>query len=309
MTPPSLGYVCSFLAVIFSNDEPIFFVFQASAPSYPPPVNVNNAPNAPPHIQPPPTYVTQPQAPTAAPAIQQLQPQNSQTQVASTPAPRAGNNQVAPTRRANPVHSAAASLETVERALGDLRVSGGGGSGETNTTQTSRGGRRGGPRGGRGNEVEQIDVPATDFDFESSNAKFEKTARSPVPPKDDATNGSASGNNSEGAEGETEQLGPAYNKSTSFFDSLSSSADTPASGAGGGPNGGGRGRRGGGGGNVGRNRREEERERNVATFGEPGGVGLLGPGGYVGGWGGYGRRGGRPRRGGVRGGGPAVPAQ
>ena len=37
-----------------------------------------------------------------------------------------------------------------------------------------------------------------------------------------------------------------------------------------------------------RNRREEERERNVATFGEPGGVALLGPGGYVGGWGGYG---------------------
>jgi protein LSM14 len=34
----------------------------------------------------------------------------------------------------------------------------------------------------------------------------------------------------------------------------------------------------------GRNRREEERERNVATFGEPGGLGLMGPGAYVGGW-------------------------
>ena len=41
---------------------------------------------------------------------------------------------------------------------------------------------------------------------------------------------------------------------------------------------------------------EEERERNVATFGEPGGIGLMGPGAYVGG---YGRRGGRGRRGGA----------
>ena len=201
------------------------------------------------------------------------------------------------------MHSAAASLETVERALGDLRVNGGG----TNTTTThppNRGGRRGGPRGGgRGNEVEQINVPATDFDFESSNAKFDKA--SPVP-KDDSVHGNANGQSSEG---DKDQVGLAYDKSTSFFDSLSSSADTPPSGgAGGGHNGGGRGRRGGGGGNIGRNRREEERERNVATFGEPGGVGLLGPGGYVGGWGGYGRRGGRPRRGGGRGGHP-VPAQ
>ncbi|KAF8803192.1 hypothetical protein BYT27DRAFT_7196078 [Phlegmacium glaucopus] len=288
------------------HDDPA--VLGASAPSsYLPPV-----PNAPPQNQPPPTYLTQQQAPTTtAPAIQQLQPQPSQSQATTTPPPRAGN-QVAPTRRANPVHSAAASLETVERALGDLRVNGGGG---TNTTQTNRGGRRGhggGPR--RGNEVEQINVPATDFDFESSNAKFEKTARSPVPTKDTdtAATGNASGNSSEGPpDGEKDQFGPAYNKSTSFFDSLSSSADAPpVSGAGGGHIGGGRGRRGGGGGSTGRNRREEERERNVATFGEPGGVGLLGPGGYVGGWGGYGRRGGRPRRGGGRGGGhAAVPTQ
>jgi protein LSM14 len=194
-------------------------------------------------------------------------------------------------------------LETVERALGDLRVNGGG------STHPNRGGRRGNARGARANEVEQITVPATDFDFQSSNAKFEKAARSPAPSKDDAANGDTSGNNnSEGQqEGEKDHVGLAYDKSTSFFDSLSSSADAPVSGGGGGPNGAGRGRRGGG--NMGRNRREEERERNVATFGEPGGVGLLGPGGYVGGWGGYGRRGGRPRRGGPRGGGHAVPAQ
>ena len=193
-------------------------------------------------------------------------------------------------------------METVERALGDLRVNGGG---QSNPTHSTRGGRRGHPRGGRATETEQITVPATDFDFQSSNAKFEKAARSAVPSKDDTVNGDTSENNGEGQEGEKDQVGLAYNKSASFFDSLSSSADAPTPVGGG--NGTGRGRRGGG--NMGRNRREEERERNVATFGEPGGVGLLGPGGYVGGWGGYGRRGGRPRRGGPRGGGHAVPAQ
>ena len=283
------------------------FVFQASAPSYPPPGSVNNVPSVPPLNQPPSTYATQQQqtpTPTTAPAIQQLQPQTSQPQTASaTPAPQSGN-QVAPTRRTNPVHSAAASLETVERALGDLRVNGGG---PANLPQPNRGGRRSHPRGGRANEVEQIPVPTTDFDFQSSNAKFEKEARSPVPPKAGSTNGDTSGkSNSEGQQqGAQDQVGSAYNKSTSFFDCLSSSADLPAPGVG--HNGSGRGRRGGG--NMGRNRREEERERNVATFGEPGGVGLLGPGGYVGGWGGYGRRGGRPRRGGPRGGGHAVPSQ
>ena len=206
------------------------------------------------------------------------------------------------------MHSAAASLETVERALGDLRVNGGG-SGPI-PTHPNRGGRRGQPRAGRTTEVEQIPVPTTDFDFQSSNAKFEKESRSPVPAKDDNANGEASGEtiSSEGQEGgEKDQVSLAYNKSTSFFDSLSSSADAPAPAVDGGHNGAGRGRRGG---NLGRNRREEERERNVATFGEPGGVGLLGPGGYVGGWGGYGRRGGRPRRGARGGGGVhAVPAQ
>ena len=209
------------------------------------------------------------------------------------------------------MRSAAASLETVERALSDLHVNGGGSSGPI-PTQSNRGGRRGQPRsGGRTTEIEQkITVPDADFDFLSSNAKFEKASRSPVPAKDDSANGEASSatTNNEGQEGEKDQVSLAYNKSTSFFDSLSSSADAPAPSVEGGQTGGGRGRRGGG--SVGRNRREEERERNVATFGEPGGVGLLGPGGYVGGWGGYGRRGGRPRRGGARGGaGHAVPAQ
>ena len=85
-----------------------------------------------------------------------------------------------------------------------------------------------------------------------------------------------------------EEAPKACDRGTSFFDSISSSthAQPPAQ------RGTGRVGRVGG-----RNRREEERERNVATFGEPGGVGLMGQGAYVGGWGGYGRRGGgRGRR-------------
>lgn len=200
------------------------------------------------------------------------------------------------------MQNAAASLETVERALGDLRVS--------NAQNPGRGGRRGGHNGGgrqsQQQPTEQLKVPTTDFDFESMNAKFNKVALA----QQQQAVASEGSTGAEGDEGEAKDKTngdgtaaatekkpePAYNPQKSFFDQLSSSTATPVSAA---PGGGGRGRRGGGGG--GRNRREEERERNVATFGEPGGVGLMGPGAYVGGWGGYGRRGGRPRRGGGQG--------
>ncbi|KZV75751.1 hypothetical protein PENSPDRAFT_35150 [Peniophora sp. CONT] len=155
----------------------------------------------------------------------------------------------------NSVSTADASLETVGRALADSKAA------------SRNGGSRAAP---------PVAVPAQDFDFQGSNAKFNKEAVSPGPEQDD-------------------DVEPAYNPQRSFFDSLSSGAG--GGGSSGAPvRGGGRGGRGRGG----RNRREEERERNVATFGEPGGVGLMGPGAYVGGWGGYGRRGGggRGRRGG-----------
>jgi len=194
------------------------------------------------------------------------------------------------------VHSATASLETVERALGDLRVS-------NNTNGATGGGRT--RRGGRGHghnkesQANDLRVPTTDFDFQSSNARFDKAALAPSPrgtPKaDQGENGAVDEKPEEEKEKskEKEKDGePAYNPKKSFFDSLSSGANGPPAEA--------RGGRGGGRRGAGRNRREEERERNVATFGEPGGVGLMGPGAYVGGWGGYGRRGGggRGRRGG-----------
>lgn len=218
-------------------------------------------------------------------------------------------------RRANlnPLQSAEASLETVERALGDLRVS----SAQTQAqapTQANGAARSGGRRGGRLQEHKngEIKVPATDFDFEGSNARFDKTAitsaqdktdtavasggriddssESPVP--DGKSGGELSGSVSP-APGKDKEGDKAYNPKQSFFDSLSSSANALPP-----PSQGGRGasRRG-----LGKTRREEERERNVATFGEPGGVGLMGPGAYVGGWGGYGRRGGPARSGGCGG--------
>jgi len=163
-------------------------------------------------------------------------------------------------------------METVERALGDLRVNVGGG---------QRGGRRG---GGRDIKAGDIRVPATDFDFQGSNARFDKTAVAPKSTKNVQGDDDKDVSEDEAEEKEKEAEETAYNPKKSFFDQLSSSAAHPP------PHGGGRGR-----GRGGRSRREEEREKNVATFGEPGGVGLMGAHAYVGG---YGRRGGRPRRGG-----------
>ncbi|KAH9930770.1 Scd6-like Sm domain-containing protein [Fomitopsis serialis] len=218
----------------------------------------------------PPYPVRQPSAQPSAPQANGSSPGGSSPQSAQAAGSR-------PTRN-NSVHTATASLETVERALGDLRVS----------QATANGApvpRSGGRRGGRG-QGGDLRVPATDFDFQSSNARFDKSAISPRgTPK---TDGGADGEKDEKEKAAEEEA--AYNPKRSFFDSLSSGSNGPSADARGGGRGG---RRGGG-----RNRREEERERNVATFGEPGGVGLMGPGQYVGGWGGYGRRGGgRGRRG------------
>ncbi|KZP29045.1 hypothetical protein FIBSPDRAFT_917456 [Athelia psychrophila] len=241
-------------------------------------------------------YPNQPPPQQAAPSQQARQPQGTapggpnQQRAGGAPADAGANN-----RKTNSVNTAAASMETVERALGDLRVSGDGGRGGGG----GRRGRHGGGRGGGGGDAKEIKVPATDFDFQGSNAKFDKSAAAPRKPQQPAQEDDEDTNPSDTNTGK-EQENKAYNPQSSFFDSLSSSTQgLPPRGGGGGGGGdrGGGGHRGRGG-PGGRNRREEERERNVATFGEPGGVGLMGPGAYVGGWGGYGRRGGRPRRGG-----------
>ncbi|KAH9945778.1 Scd6-like Sm domain-containing protein [Epithele typhae] len=210
---------------------------------------------------------------------QPTQPSGSQQQPNAAPNAPAQANGAAPAAPRNArnqsVNSVTASMETIERAIGDLRVTNGNGNG------AQRGGRRG---GGRNPEPKAGDlrVPTTDFDFQTSNARFDKAALAPSPrgtPKIDGEDGEV--------EEDVKEKDTAYNPEKSFFDTLSSGSN--------GPNADGRGRGGRRGG--GRNRREEERERNVATFGEAGGAR---PNAYAGGWGGYGRRGnGRGRRGGA----------
>lgn len=173
--------------------------------------------------------------------------------------------------------------------MSDLRVS----------NNTHRGGRGGRPRrGGRasdgGPDHDQMRVPQADYDFESANAKFDKSAAGKAAAK---TSGDDSGTSDDAGGVAEAPARVAYNPKNSFFDEISSSASGADRGAGGG-----RGRRGGGGGggpgSVGRTRREEEREKNIVTFGETGGVNMLSVG-YTG----YSRRvGGRPRRGTPRGG-------
>ncbi|KAJ7050851.1 Scd6-like Sm domain-containing protein [Mycena amicta] len=194
---------------------------------------------------------------------------NNSKQQPRAPAPRHRPNAAPQTQNQTAINNAAASLESVERALGDLRVSGG------RRQRTRRPHEAPVPSGG-------VSVPAVDFDFASMNAKFDKAALAARSVHADGGSDRTNPSDDDDAKDKS-----AYNPQKSFFDSLSS---PPIVQRGGGPGGRGRAR-----GRGGFNRREEERERNVATFGEPGGVGLLGPGAYVGGWGG--RRGGGRRRG------------
>lgn len=125
--------------------------------------------------------------------------------------------------------------------------------------------RRGGPGRGRGgygqynqSAIVDIKIPASDFDFQANNKRFDKVASpaTTTEPKEDGEITPA-----------TEENEKFYNPSKSFFDNISSEATTKKApgaprGTSGGGNRGGRGRGG---------RGREERDRNVETFGEPGG--------------------------------------
>ncbi|KLO14663.1 hypothetical protein SCHPADRAFT_903076 [Schizopora paradoxa] len=263
-------------------------VTTAAAASLPPSVPSSNGV---------PPVPEQPQAKRAA-----LQQQGDAAAVAAAAAAQGRAVNRMASASVNSVHSATQSLENVERALGDLRLQ----NAQVSANGGNRGGRRsGGARERNNNTHAPITIPATEFDFESSNAKFKKTIVRKTSVNDaDAEDSDSRTNPSDEEEdavsktssskvAKDDKSAGAYNPKASFFDSLSSSA-LPAEGGGRGGRGRGRGGRG-----NGRSRREEERERNFATFGEAGGVGLMGPDAYVGGYGGYGRG----RRGGGGGGG------
>lgn len=136
------------------------------------------------------------------------------------------------------------------------------------------------PRGGRGRgpRPAKVEVPEADFDFASSNAKFikqdlvnEAVAGSPLT---ETSNDSAS---AVAAVSDPANPATAYNKSTSFFDNISSEAKDRADNHGQKPGG--------------REWRGEEQRKNMETFGQ-GSV----DGGYRGGYRGRNRgRGGRGR--------------
>lgn len=156
--------------------------------------------------------------------------------------------------------------------------------------QHTRGGR------GRGPRPTKVEVPDADFDFASSNAKFNKEE---VVKEAIATGSPLGESTPDGGDAAAEGIlettpgsgaPPAYNKSRSFFDNISSEAKDRAESGGQKPGG--------------REWRGEEQRKNMETFGQ-GSV----DGGYRGGYRGRGRgRGNRGRgfaRGGAgRGGGP-----
>ncbi|KAK7533918.1 putative G2/M phase checkpoint control protein Sum2 [Phyllosticta citribraziliensis] len=166
-----------------------------------------------------------------------------------------------------------------------------------------RGGRAPRRGGFRDQQVKPVEVPTTDFDFETSNAKFNKqdlvkeaiATGSPVgtpgeePESLNGTNGTAE------KEKETVVIpGAPYNRTTSFFDNISSELKDREDA---------RGRLGG------QEFRNEERKKNLETFGQ-GSVDNY-RGGYRGRGRGRGYRGGRGfgrgRGGGGRGRGPSAP--
>ncbi|PVG02923.1 hypothetical protein CPB86DRAFT_486500 [Serendipita vermifera] len=269
-----------------------------------------------------------------------------------------------PTQQYNPNLNTGAQTESLDRAMGAMKLNNGapsqprgatGAASGSGSTQHGRhtprggGGDRGSRRGRGGNRgnghpshqaAQELKIPTTDFDFQANNNRFVKTSipkpqqildgTSPdgtTPTTADAPENATATLSNEAAVDdaanatEKKEDEKAYNPSKSFFDNISSDLSTKkappkpvTAGAalgdrgpsrGGNSNGGGRGRGGG------RSRRDEERERNLETFGEPGGVGMMGPGAYVGGYGGYRgkRRRGGPGARGSRGGAPKAIAQ
>ena len=180
-------------------------------------------------------------------------------------------------------------------------------SGPGGYTGNHRGGR-GGARGGRAtNEPsKKIEVPATDYDFTTANAKFNKqdlvkeaiASGSPIEASTSGIglpNGSSVSGSRKNSESVVIPPTPGYNKTSSFFDNISSEIKDRLEGTAGG----------------GREFRTEEQKRNVETFGQGSidngyrggyrgrgrGRGFgRGRGGYVG-RGGYGGRGGSVRSG------------
>lgn len=179
--------------------------------------------------------------------------------------------------------NAGAAMDNLTKKVNEMRIN------ATNTTTTATatattGKWRG--RGGRPGGASKVDVPNADFDFQAGNAKFNKQdlvkqaiAGSPL------TEAASNGPTLESAQPDDSALPIAYNKTTSFFDNISSESKDRAE------NGGHK--------LGGREWRGEEQRKNMETFGQ----GSVDGNGYRGGYRGRSRGRGTRGRGFGRGGG------
>ncbi|KAL1862416.1 hypothetical protein Plec18170_001242 [Paecilomyces lecythidis] len=200
-------------------------------------------------------------------------------------------------------------VDNLTKKMGEVKVDGNN-RGQRGGYQNVRGGR-GSHRGQFQGQTKKVEVPTTDYDFESANAKFNKqdllkeaiASGSPVADAEEPVNGTAEAVDG----GDSAAAHSAYDKKSSFFDNISSEIRDREEGVGG----------------RGREWRGEEEKRNIETFGQGSVDGYRG--GYRNrgrgrGYGGHRGRGGYNRgynargRGGIRGGRGAsqatgVPAQ
>jgi protein LSM14 len=147
-------------------------------------------------------------------------------------------------------------IDAVTKQMGELKTHDGG--------RPPRGGHRGGRSGHRGHyqgPAKKVEVPDTDYDFESANAKFNKqdlvkeaiATGSPVHEAEaHVENGEVEAVDTTHHAQSTTTSG--YNKTTSFFDNISSEARDREERSGGRPGG--------------REWRGEEEKRNIETFGQ-----------------------------------------
>lgn len=245
-------------------------------------------------------------------------PSQGTAQAAITEATRAATAAVAaamaklpqPTPQKKPQQQADATVESVTKKMSGVKPFDSN-RGHRAGHQNARGGR--GSRGQYQAQTKKVEVPDTDYDFESANAKFNKqdlvkeaiASGSPIgEPDEKAVNGTTETN---GTTAHPPIAVVAYNKASSFFDNISSESRDREEGTTG----------------RGKEWRGEEEKKNIETFGQGSVDGYRG--GYRGRGRGRGYGGGRGRgynrgynnargRGGVRGGRGAsqatgVPAQ
>ncbi|KAJ2895085.1 hypothetical protein MKZ38_006907 [Zalerion maritima] len=142
-----------------------------------------------------------------------------------------------------PQNGAGSAMDNLTKKVNEMRVNAAATRGGPPTRGRARGGRHPGAK---------VEVPAADFDFASSNAKFNKDE---IVKEAGVTPGSEGAIIVEPLTTKENEGPPAYNKKTSFFDNISSEARDRAENGGQKPGG--------------REWRGEEQRRNIETFGSP----------------------------------------